>query len=62
MNLIDQIALQASSLPKEAQKEVLDFVGYLVYKYSSLSPTEDQAWEQVSARQPPDGGSAKPPR
>jgi hypothetical protein len=52
MNLIDQIVRQVSLLPKEAQVEVLDFVGYLASQYRSASPTEDEAWDQVSEREP----------
>jgi hypothetical protein len=50
MNLIDQIAEQVASLPREAQEEVLDFVGYLVRKYASDAPTEEEAWDEVSDR------------
>ncbi len=60
MNLIDEIASQAGLLPKEAQKEVLDFVGYLVNKYAAESPSEDQAWDQVVSREQQEGRSAKP--
>jgi len=51
MNLVDQIAEQASMLPREAQIQVLDFVGYLVGKYTPKSLSEDEAWEQLSAQQ-----------
>ncbi len=57
MNLIDQIVRQVSLLPKEAQVEVLDFAGYLASQYLSTSPTEDEAWDQVSDREPQDEGS-----
>lgn len=59
MNLIDQINRQLSSLPKEAQVEVLDFVGYLASKYRTAAPTEDEAWDQFAAHDAPVGDSAK---
>lgn len=62
MNLIDQIAQQTSLLPREAQIEVLDFVGYLVSKYAAEAPSEDEAWDQVSARELREAGAPAPTR
>lgn len=62
MNLIDQINRQLGSLPKEAQAEVLDFVGYLASKYRTAAPTEDEAWDQVASHDIQAGDDAKEPR
>ena len=51
MNLIEQIAEQARSLPPEAQAQVLDFVGYLVRKYAAEAPNEEEAWDQAAAHE-----------
>jgi hypothetical protein len=48
MNLIDQIARQAATLPRDVQTQVLDFVEYLVEKYAADTPTEDEAWDQAA--------------
>jgi hypothetical protein len=48
MNLIDEISRQAALLSRENQMQVLDFVEYLVKKYTADAPTEDEAWDQVS--------------
>lgn len=60
MNLIDQIARQAAMLPRDAQAQVLDFVEFLVKKYAADAPSEDEAWDQVAARElSPDGLQAE---
>ena len=59
MNLIEQITRELSSLPKEAQVEVLDFVGYLAHKYRTAAPTEDEAWDQLTAHDAATVHSAK---
>lgn len=48
MSIVDEIAGQANLLPREAQIEVLDFVGYLLTKYTPKAIDEDQAWDQVA--------------
>jgi len=48
MSIADEIAVQANLLPREAQIEVLDFVGFLLTKYNSKSPSEEEAWEQAA--------------
>jgi len=50
MNLIDEISRQSALLSRENQRQVLDFVEYLVKKYAADAPTEDEAWDQVSGR------------
>ena len=59
MNLIDEISRQAALLSRENQMQVLDFVEYLVKKYAADTPTEDEAWDQVSGR---DTGAASSPQ
>lgn len=59
MNLLEQITHQAAMLPRDVQAQVLDFVEYLVKKYATDAPTEDEAWDQLSIREAQVGG-AKP--
>lgn len=51
MNLIEKITRQAALLPREAQTEVLDFVDFLVEKYTPKSLSEEEAWDQASQHQ-----------
>jgi len=55
MNLIDQIARQAATLPRDVQAQVLDFVEYLVKKHAADTPTEDEAWDQAAPSGTPAG-------
>ncbi len=51
MNLIEQITRQAALLPREAQTQVLDFVDFLVERYTPKSLSEEEAWDQASLHQ-----------
>lgn len=59
MNLIEQITRQAALLPREAQTEVLDFVDFLVERYTPKSLSEEEAWDQASRHEMQRGESGK---
>jgi hypothetical protein len=51
MNFIEMITREVGKLPAEAQAEVLDFVNFLVNKYTPKIDDPDEAWEQFSQHQ-----------
>lgn len=59
MNLIEQITRQTALLPREAQMEVLDFVDFLVERYTPKSLSEDEAWDEAAHHQMQQSAPAK---
>ncbi len=65
MNFVELIAREVAKLPSEVQAEVLDFVNFLVNKYTPKIDDQDQAFEQFSqhralAGKAPDEETANP--